>query len=604
MTDSPTISNSTPGASALPSAPPGAPPRNIVVCCDGTGNTWSKLGDSNVVKLFRDLLKDEQTVFYDPGVGTASNFPGVDFRQKFRNTINRIAGLALGSGIYENIADAYIFLMRNTRPQDRIFVFGFSRGAFTARAVAGMVNLFGLIRCESENIVPMLVRVYFSRTDAVFDHAGPATGRAASKSTRDGLADDIRANFTDPGYGYQHIHFVGVWDTVESVGGLFGFRAIISSSPTIKNKRIDHVRQALSLDETRWTFLPRLYEEDNFVASTPPQSLTQKWFPGVHVDVGGGYGSSAVPRATRKKENSGGLSHASMRWIVGEAEELGLALKRGWQNALSDEPFVLLHDEVFTHPAWALAGLRRREWPPEHAGQAALLDKTVAEREQNGGAPYRPMALLEATPGSGQGAPLKATASVSAWPPNTTVWKPLLTRRIFWLLLVLTGLMWVWLTYLGTDAMQEIAQAPSFHVPAWGEWLRENLSCLIIENPKRLLLVDFLFIAVYGLLLALLSSHAWRVLVRYSRSVRADTFLLCLSLMPIALIGADLLENISQWQILSCTPNHPNWCHLLDWVTRAATFCKNVLVVGISVYLLSGAVFSLGLLRRTATNMQ
>jgi hypothetical protein len=233
-----------------------------------------------------------------------------------------------------------------------------------------------------------------------------------------------------------------------------------------------------------------------------------------------------------------------------------------------------------------------------------LLDKTVAEREQNGGAPYRPMALLEATPGSGQGAPLKATASVSAWPPNTTVWKPLLTRRIFWLLLVLTGLMWVWLTYLGTDAMQEIAQAPSFHVPAWGEWLRENLSCLIIENPKRLLLVDFLFIAVYGLLLALLSSHAWRVLVRYSRSVRADTFLLCLSLMPIALIGADLLENISQWQILSCTPNHPNWCHLLDWVTRAATFCKNVLVVGISVYLLSGAVFSLGLLRRTATNMQ
>ena len=163
MTDSSNSFNSALGASAPPPAPAGTSPRNIVVCCDGTGNTWSASGDTNVVKLFRDLLKNEQTVFYDPGVGTASNFPGVDLRQKLNNTFNRIVGLALANGVYENIADAYVFLMRNTRPQDRIFVFGFSRGAFTARAMAGMVNLFGLIRCDSENLVPMLVRIYFSR---------------------------------------------------------------------------------------------------------------------------------------------------------------------------------------------------------------------------------------------------------------------------------------------------------------------------------------------------------------------------------------------------------------------------------------------------------
>jgi uncharacterized protein (DUF2235 family) len=596
VSDSSTVSGLTASAPALPVAPPGARPRNIVACCDGTGNTWSASGDTNVVKLFRDLLKDEQTVFYDPGVGTASNFPGVDLRQDLNNTVNRIAGLAIGNGIYENIADAYVFLMRNTRPEDKIFVFGFSRGAFTARAVAGMVHLFGLIRGESENMVPMLVRIYFSRTDAAFGYADPATGKIISKSMREGLADDIRANFTDPGFGYKHIHFVGVWETVESVGGLFGFRARISSSPTIRGKRIDHVRQALSLDETRWTFLPRLYEENNFGSSASPQSLTQEWFPGVHSDVGGGYGSSAARHAAG--ESGGGLAHAPMRWIVGEAEKLGLALKPRWQDAFPDEPYALLHDEVFTHPAWALAGLRRREWPPAHVGQPALLDKTVVEREQHGGAPYRPLALLIPTRDSPQEAPSKGIVEGVAWPPNTTVWKPLLTRRIFWLLLVLTALMWGWLTYLGADALHWIANAPSFPVPAWGEWLRENLSCMIIENPKRLLLADFLFIPVYGLFLALLSSHAWRVLVRYSKSVRADTFLLCLSLMPVALIGADLVENVTQWQMLSCTPNQPYWCGLLDWVGCIATLCKNLLIVGTSAYLLSGAVFSLGLLRR------
>jgi hypothetical protein len=211
------------------------------------------------------------------------------------------------------------------------------------------------------------------------------------------------------------------------------------------------------------------------------------------------------------------------------------------------------------------------------------------------------MALLQETPNSAQGATAEAMTSVSGWPANTTVWKPLLTRRLFWLLLALTALLWVWLAYLGGDALRKVAYAPAFPVPAWGEWLRENLSCLIIENPKRLLLLEFVFIAVYGLLLALLSSHAWRVLVRHSGSVRADTFLLCLSLMPVTLIGADLLENVAQWQILGCTPNHPYWCGLLNWVACIATFCKNVLIVGIGAYLLSGAVFSLGLFRRGAT---
>ena len=228
--------------------------------------------------------------------------------------------------------------------------------------------------------MPTLVRMYFSPTRT-----------AEARANRDHLADDIRRNFTDPGYGDKHIHFIGVWDTVESVGGLFGFRARISSRPTIRDKRIDHVRHALALDETRWTFLPRLYEDANFADGANGQSLTQKWFPGVHVDIGGGYGLASVARELRENETGGGLSHAPMRWIVAEAEALGLSLRQGWADAFANVPQALLHDEVFTHPIWALAGLRRREWPPGRVQQAALVDQTVAEREHSGGATYRPL---------------------------------------------------------------------------------------------------------------------------------------------------------------------------------------------------------------------
>ncbi|GJI88988.1 hypothetical protein RugamoR1_21510 [Rugamonas sp. R1(2021)] len=116
--------------------------RQLIVCCDGTNNTLTAgVNDTNVVKLLNILTPatHDQKLYYDPGVGVG---------QALRRTLTRIEGLASGRGIYENIANAYKFLVQEYRDGDEIFLFGFSRGAFTVRAVAGMANLFGLVRAQ------------------------------------------------------------------------------------------------------------------------------------------------------------------------------------------------------------------------------------------------------------------------------------------------------------------------------------------------------------------------------------------------------------------------------------------------------------------------
>ena len=122
--------------------------------------------DTNVLKLVQHLsshASDRRIVYYDPGVGSPDSAPPTGLVDGLQRQWDRISGLASGTGIYDEVAQGYLFLMRNwTGAQDRIYCFGFSRGAFTARAIAGMVNLFGIVRPENEALLPMLVRIYFS----------------------------------------------------------------------------------------------------------------------------------------------------------------------------------------------------------------------------------------------------------------------------------------------------------------------------------------------------------------------------------------------------------------------------------------------------------
>jgi hypothetical protein len=151
------------------------------------------------------------------------------------------------------------------------------------------------------------------------------------------------------------VHFVGVWDTVESVGlSVFGIQ--ISSKPTINDKRIAHVRHALALDEMRLTFRPRLYNQPNFGTPKVKQSLHQVWFRGVHSDVGGGYA-----------HNEDGLSERAYEWLVNEAVDCGMHCDK----VVAAPSARKLHDTVHSVPWWGVTGLTIRD--PKWEAKAATV---------------------------------------------------------------------------------------------------------------------------------------------------------------------------------------------------------------------------------------
>lgn len=358
-----------PNAASHPLDNPGGP-RQLILFFDGTANTLSgKETDTNVLKLYENLRGHRDTrqlLYYDPGVGSPDALPATGAFDWLSRKWEWLTGLAEGAGVFDNISQGYAFLMRNYREGDQIFVFGFSRGAFTARAVAGMVHFFGILAGGNEQLFPLLMRVYFSpsnehqenqpwyriawkwlRTRSHVDKDNQGDKRAS-------VGKQIRDDFTSPEGRIARVHFIGVWDTVESVGLPGPFSQHFTSAPRIKTKRFNHVRQALSLDEHRVTFMPRLYEEQNFknfdwtdeFTGLPiHQSLEQRWFQGVHCDVGGGY-----------QIDEAGLSNQTLQWIHREARQKGL------YGDIDAQPCArrLRHDQVLETAWWALAGLTAR----------------------------------------------------------------------------------------------------------------------------------------------------------------------------------------------------------------------------------------------------
>ena len=135
--------------------------KNIVICCDGTGNEFGDR-NSNVVKLFATLVLDPRTqvAYYDPGIGTMGANNALT---KIGKWFTKVLGLAFGYGLLDNVGDAYRFLMQNWEPGDRLYLFGFSRGAYTVRVLASMLHLFGLLPRDNEQLTPYILR--FAETD-------------------------------------------------------------------------------------------------------------------------------------------------------------------------------------------------------------------------------------------------------------------------------------------------------------------------------------------------------------------------------------------------------------------------------------------------------
>lgn len=290
--------------------------RNLVILCDGTGNELggalsdkeSDIRISNVLKLYRIAEKGKrQLVYYTPGVGTVGR---VDFLFRWKQNFLGFLGLTMGYGLDDNVLGAYRFLVENWEDGDRIYLFGFSRGAWTARVLAGFIHLIGLVRPSQLNICDNALATY---KRAARDNKMPIAWH---------FARVIGARFPT-------IHFVGVWDTVASVLVPRSDRMWVPSLETLPytetNPSVRIFRHALALDERRSMFrVARWAQPQPFVPvrfrpeESQPQDVEQRWFSGVHSDIGGGY-----------REDESALSKIPLIWMIDEAEKAGLRVTEG-----------------------------------------------------------------------------------------------------------------------------------------------------------------------------------------------------------------------------------------------------------------------------------
>jgi uncharacterized protein (DUF2235 family) len=256
--------------------------RNIVVCLDGTANQF-RGSYSNVARLYRVMVKNPelQLGYYDPGVGTLPH----GARTPAGRRVSLAMGLAFGYGLTQNIREAYLYLMNTYQTGDRVFIFGFSRGAYTAKALAGMLHKMGLLERGNENLVDYAIE-YFKNSPS--DADSELFKRTFSRECK--------------------THFLGLWDAVKSVGWVYNF---VKLPYTRRNPSVVSVRHALALDERRVFFQPSRWAR----SPAAGQSVKEVWFAGVHSDVGGSY-----------PESRSGLSKLAFAWMVGEAVAAGLVV--------------------------------------------------------------------------------------------------------------------------------------------------------------------------------------------------------------------------------------------------------------------------------------
>ena len=320
--------------------------RRIVLLFDGTWNR--RKHRTNVSRMHASIVSSgrddpEQPCFYDEGVGT--------------KWYTAITGGAFGRGLTENILEGYAWLSRRQQPGDDIYIFGFSRGAYTARSLAGLIRKCGLLNTVSRERIAAANALYRDK-DAHPDGPRAQAFRAAnSRETR--------------------IRFIGVWDTVGALGvplsqGPFS-RGYYQWHDTELSKIVDCAYHAVATDEHRRDF-------DVTVWSRKPGNVDveQRWFAGSHSDVGGGGGSEP-------------LTGIALRWLQDKAESCGLTLQD--KATIGPQDHLAPVSDSFGEFALGIYRLfRRRHHRPFGSGQNETVDESVWRRWAADPA-YRPPSL-------------------------------------------------------------------------------------------------------------------------------------------------------------------------------------------------------------------
>lgn len=294
--------------------------KRIVVCADGTWNRVEKASSgkhlsTNVAKLAAALLPVDahgtrQELCYLEGVGT-------DRWEWFR-------GGAFGLGISRVIRRAYEFVISRYVPGDELWMFGFSRGAFTVRSLAGLIRNSGVLREDHRDRISDAMKLYKDRYS-------------------DTAPDAPRARIFRNSYSYEPpIKLIGVWDTVGSLGVPFMnqwlarmFGIAWQFHDTKLSRSVENAYHALAIHERRSDFQPTLWEQQGGHAPAN-QVLQQIWFSGVHCDVGGGYCEA-------------GLSDISLLWMADRAASQGLGFR---EDFLMDRNWIAPNEKEKIHDSF------------------------------------------------------------------------------------------------------------------------------------------------------------------------------------------------------------------------------------------------------------
>ena len=338
--------------------------KKLIVCCDGTWNRADQAKNgaacpTNVVRLAyrvanRDPAGTPQILYYGQGVGTG-------------NALDRFTGGAFGGGLEANIFEAYRFLVANFEVGDELFLFGFSRGAYTARSLGGMIRKCGILKRPSIAQYAAALALY-REPDSHPDDAGPRA---------------FREQHSLAGLAGIPIKFIGVWDTVGSLGvPVRGLRWLTRSKHEFHDTELSgsvaFAYHALALDERRAPFVPTLWLDK----PKPGQVVEQTWFCGVHSDVGGGY-----PERD--------LSDISLAWMIerAAAPEVGLAFDAATSDALAlaPDPLGALHRSK--KGLYVVTPGVDREPVLDGSDRTQSLHASVRVRWDGAAPPYRPRSL-------------------------------------------------------------------------------------------------------------------------------------------------------------------------------------------------------------------
>jgi uncharacterized protein (DUF2235 family) len=269
--------------------------KRIILCFDGTWNTpadenvpENQRADTNVWSFFRSVDPTgtdgvTQDAWYDAGVGTSK--------------LNKLTGGAFGTGLDKHILDGYSRLVSRYEPGDQIYILGFSRGAYTARSLVGMIRNCGIVKKSrlSNAYIGVAYGIYRTRDD------GPESTAAVA----------FRRTFTHE----AKIHFLGVWDTVGALGIPLQAanrlnKTLYEFHDTELSSIVERAYHAIAVDEHRQEYEATLWAPKQ----KPSQVLEQRWFAGAHADVGGGYSDRR-------------LSDITLRWMQDRAAEASLGVK-------------------------------------------------------------------------------------------------------------------------------------------------------------------------------------------------------------------------------------------------------------------------------------